>query len=380
MGIINIPQTDPRAGYLARREELDDAIARTLQGGRYILGAEVKAFEEEFARYTGTGHAVGVASGTDAISLALRACGIGPGDTVLTVSHTAVATVAAIELAGATPAFVDVDPVRYTMDPASLEEAIAVLEQTGARPRAVIVVHLYGQPADMETIAAIARRHGLLVVEDCAQAHGSMIGDVRVGSIGDIAAFSFYPTKNLGAFGDGGAVTTSDSDVAARLGELREYGWRERYVSAITGTNSRLDELHAAMLRVKLRYLDSDNARRRQIASRYDSLLNGSECVLPAQSPDTMHVYHQYVIRTRNRDDLRESLTAQGIGTLIHYPVPVHCQPAYRDRIGTVVPMTATERAAGEILSLPMFPELTDAQSDLVIEGVLAERNQSISL
>jgi dTDP-4-amino-4,6-dideoxygalactose transaminase len=380
MSIINIPQTDPKAGYLARREELDAAVARALQGGRYILGPEVKAFEEEFARYCGTSHAVGVASGTDAISLALRACGIGPGDTVLTVSHTAVATVAAIELAGATPAFVDVDPVRYTMDPASLEEAIAVLEQRGARPRAVIVVHLYGQPADMETIAAIARRHGLLVVEDCAQAHGGMIGDVRVGSIGDIAAFSFYPTKNLGAFGDGGAVTTSNSDVAARLGELREYGWRERYVSAVTGTNSRLDELHAAMLRVKLRYLDSDNGRRRQIASCYDALLNGSECVLPTQIDDTTHVYHQYVIRTYNRDNLRESLTAKGIGTLIHYPVPVHWQPAYRERIGTVVPMPATERAAGEILSLPMFPELTDAQCDRVVEGILAERSQSIIL
>ena len=293
-----IPQTDPRANYLAHKDEIDAAIAAVLAGGRYILGEQVAAFEREFAAYLGAGstegatHAIGVGSGTDALHLALRACGIGPGDRVFTVSHTAVATVAAIELAGATPVLVDIDPATFTMDPNRLEEAVRRDEGGNSsnvkrhssivtRHSAIIPVHLYGHPADMAAILEIARRYDLWVIEDCAQAHGATIDGQKTGTFGDIAAFSFYPTKNLGALGDGGAVVTSDPALAEQTRLLREYGWRERYVSAIPGLNSRLDELQAAILRVKLRYLDAENARRRALAAEYDRLLADSSVRTP---------------------------------------------------------------------------------------------------
>ena len=366
---------DPRANYLAHREEIDSAISGVLEGGRYILGPEVAAFEREFAEYVGVRHAVGVGSGTEALHLALLACGIGPGDTVATVSHTAVATVAAIELAGATPLLVDIEPRTFTMDPERLEEAIAAQRATSpsASVRAVIPVHLYGHPADLTAILAVARRHGLRVIEDCAQAHGASWNGRRVGAHGDIAAFSFYPTKNLAALGDGGAVVTDDPALAERVRLLREYGWRERYVSDFAGTNSRLDELQAAVLRVKLRHLEAENARRRAIAAMYDQALAGSSVAPPRARTEGRHVYHQYVVRSPRRDGLIEEFGGRGTRLLIHYPQPVHLQPAYRTR-ARLAPggLPHTEQVCREIVSLPMHPHLTDSQARTVTEWILS--------
>jgi dTDP-4-amino-4,6-dideoxygalactose transaminase len=350
-----IPQCDPRANYMAHKPEIDAAMARVLDRGRYILGQEVSAFEREFAAYVGTGHAIGVASGTDAVQLALRACRAGPGDGVLTVSHTAVATVAAVELTGAVPVLVDIDAATFTIDCNALEDAVR--RGWGVPLKAIVAVHLYGHPADMPAILTIAERNGLAVIEDCAQAHGASIGGKQIGAWGDAAAFSFYPTKNLGALGDGGAVAINDPSLAARVRSLREYGWRDRYVSDEPGLNSRLDELQAAILRIKLRYLDGENARRRALAAVYEEILAGTEIGLPQCAAGAVHVYHQYVIRTRGRDELRARLDAQGVGTAIHYPVPVHMQPAYRGRVRCGA-LDRTEAAVREILSLPMYPEL----------------------
>jgi dTDP-4-amino-4,6-dideoxygalactose transaminase len=359
---LRVPQVDLRAGYLELKPELDAALAQALDSGWYILGAEVGGFEAEFATFIGVPHAIGVANGTDAVALALRGLGIGPGDRVATVSHTAVATVAAIESLGAAPVLVDIDPQRYTMDTASLERALA------AQPvRAVVAVHLYGQAADLHGIARLARDAGAVLVEDCAQAHGATLDGRRLGSLGDAAAFSLYPTKNLGALGDGGIVTTPDAAVAERIRALRQYGWRERYVSDIAGTNSRLDELQAAMLRVKLRCLDADNARRAAVAGRYDRALAGTALAAPARIDGCGHVFHQYVVRCPDRAAVQARLKAAGIGTNIHYPVPIHRQPAYAARV-PLAPggLPHTERAAREVLSLPMFPQLDDAQVDAV--------------
>jgi dTDP-4-amino-4,6-dideoxygalactose transaminase len=297
----------------------------------------------------------------------LRALGVGPGDEVITVSHTAVATVAAIELCGATPVLVDVDPRGFTMLPGQIEEVLS------PKTRAVIAVHLYGRPAELDRIIAVARRHGIRVVEDCAQAHGARYGGKRTGWFGDIAAFSFYPTKNLGALGDGGLVATNDPALAENVKLVREYGWKDRYVSAIAGFNSRLDELQAALLRVKLRYLDVENERRRAIAARYAELL-GDERIMVPESPSAQpgHVYHQYVVQIPDRDRAREALNQRGIHTLIHYPVPVHRQPAYAGRVRCATSMGNTERMAGAILSLPMYAELTDDQVDRIAREVLA--------
>ena len=374
-----IPPTDPRANYRAHRAEIDAAIATTLESARYILGEQVAAFEREFASYLGSRHAIGVGSGTDALHLALRACGMGPGLPVFTVAHTAVATVAAVELCGATPVLVDISPTDFTMDPQRLEDtvrrALAERDRPGQAPDApfcgaVIPVHLYGQPADMAAVLAVARRFDLAVVEDCAQSHGAADHGRMTGAIGDIAAFSYYPTKNLGALGDGGAVVTGDGDLATRVRLLREYGWRERYVSDIPGVNSRLDELQAAILRVKLRHLDAENARRRSIAAEYDRLLAGSGLALPRVRPGATHVYHQYVVRTAGRDDLQAHLRTRAIGALVHYPVPVHLQPAYAGRLPGSEALPETEAAARQVLSLPMFAELTDEQVRITAAAV----------
>jgi dTDP-4-amino-4,6-dideoxygalactose transaminase len=359
-----IPQSSPGAGYQARRAEIDDAVRRVMESGWYILGEEVTAFESEFAAYLGAGMVAGVASGTDAVELALRACGVGEGDAVFTVSHTAVATVAAIERCGAVPVLVDITPDTYTLDPERLEAAVerATREpERFGRPRAIVVVHLYGQMAEMRAIMPIAERHGLLVVEDCAQAHGARLGGRLAGSWGAAASFSFYPTKNLGALGDGGAVSSSDPGLGERVRLLRQYGWRERYISDVPGMNSRLDELQAAILRVKLRHLDEENARRRDVARRYDEALAEGGLAPPVAIPGAEHVYHQYVVRTPERDALRRFLAEREIGTAIHYPVPVHLQPAYAGRLPLPEPLTVTETVAAEVLSLPMFPELADA-------------------
>jgi dTDP-4-amino-4,6-dideoxygalactose transaminase len=349
---FDIPQNSPYANVLAHKAEIEAAMTRVLASGSYILGEEVAAFEREFAGYVGASHAIGVASGTDAIQLALRALGVGAGDAVATVSHTAVATVAAIELAGATPVLVDIDPGTFTMNAACLDRAM------NRRVKAIVPVHLYGHPADLAAILSIAERHGAVVVEDCAQSHGATLGGRATGTAGRAGAFSLYPTKNLGALGDGGVVVTSDAAVAARIRALREYGWRERYVSSEAGLNSRLDEMQAAILRVKLGYLDAENARRREIALWYNQSLAGLPLTLPAVSKGATHVFHQYVVRTPVRDALREHLKQSSIGALVHYPVPVHLQPAYRDRVILAGTLEASEAAAREVLSLPMFPEL----------------------
>ena len=356
----------PIAEYRAHEKEILAAMKRVADSGHYILGPEVTAFEKEFAAELGAAHAIGVANGTDALVLALRALGIGAGDTVITVSHTAVATVAAIELAGATPLLVDIEPNSFTLDVNKLADTMK--QNSSHKIKAVIPVHLYGHPADMNAILEIARQHDLRVVEDCAQAHGATIGGQCVGTFGDAAEFSFYPTKNLGAIGDGGAVVCNDSQVAQRVRELRQYGWRERYISATAGMNSRLDELQAAILRVKLPHLKRDNARRRALAACWSSRFSLSpdtlkrELQLPSVRAGCEHVFHQYVIRSPRRDALAEFLKARGVPTAIHYPQPVHTQPAYAGRIAIGVGgLAESERACREVLSLPMHAYLTDA-------------------
>jgi dTDP-4-amino-4,6-dideoxygalactose transaminase len=361
-----IPCSNPHAQYLSQKAAIDAAVSRVLASGRYILGPEVQAFEEEFAAYVGASFGIGVGSGTEALHLALAACGLRRGDEVITVSHTAVATVAAIEMAGGTPVFVDIDPARYTLDPDRLEKAVT--EKT----RAIVPVHLYGQPAELDAVREVARRRGLRVIEDCAQAHGALYRGKRVGTFGDMACFSFYPTKNLGAIGDGGMVVTGDPELASRARLLREYGWAERNVSGTPGWNTRLDELQAAVLRVKLGALDGQNARRRRLAQYYSEALDGTGLVLPEPAEDTDHVYHLYVVRSGRRDRLLDFLRGRGIHTLVHYPIPVHLQPAYRGRIGGSGGLEETERAAREVLSLPMYPELTEAEAGRVVEALRA--------
>jgi len=339
--------------YQTHKTEIDTAITRVLDSGRYILGEEVRSFEKEFARYIGVRYGIGVGSGTDAITLALRACGIGTGDEVITVSHTAVATVAAIELCGATPVLVDISPETYTLDPDQIRQAAT------QKTKAIIPVHLYGHPADMDRIVPLAHDLDLFVIEDCAQSHGALFHDKKTGSLGDISAFSFYPTKNLGAIGDGGMVLTDDPDLANRVSLLRQYGWKEKAISTVSGMNSRLDEIQAAILRVKLRYLDNDNIRRREIASIYQQSLQSKDLILPSEAQRSFHVYHQYVIRSPGRDSLKTYLAAHGVETLIHYPVPVHLQPAYKDRLdnGHIL---RTPTICNEILSLPMNPYMRE--------------------
>ena len=344
---MNIPPANPGAFVQAHRAELDAAIARVLDSGRYILGPEVEAFEREFAAHCGVPYAIGVANGTEALWLALKALGIGPGDEVITVSFTATATVAAIVETGARPVFVDVGDDDLTLDPDQLRAAIT------PRTKAIVPVHLYGQACRLDEIL----RHGLPVVEDAAQAHG-LPGIHR----GVLTAYSFYPTKNLGALGDAGAVVTRDPVLAGKLREQREYGWRDRYVSAVHGWNSRLDELQAAILRVRLRHLTADNARRAALAAQYTQELAGAPCRLPPHFPDRPSVWHQYVIRTPDRDRLREHLAAAGIGAAIHYPVPVHRQPAYRQ----AMTLPVTDRASREVLSLPIGPELPGTELAII--------------
>lgn len=359
-----VPCSNPKAQFLSHKAAIEEALVRVLDKGWYILGEEVSAFEAEFAKYIGTTHAIGVGSGTEALHVALAACGVGHGDEVITVSHTAVATVAAIELCGATPVLVDIRPDCFTIDAQRLEAAIT------PRTKAVVPVHLYGHPADMGAIQSIAARHGLSVIEDCAQAHGARYQGKRVGTFGDAACFSFYPTKNLGAIGDGGAVVTNKPELAQRVHSIREYGWIDRYVSTIPGWNSRLDEIQAAILRVKLRTLDEANGKRAQIAARYSEALRDCGLVLPTVRDDVSHVYHLYVVRTEGRDILRARLSEKGIGTLIQYPVPIHLQPAYKGRVHTGDGLPETERAAREVLSLPMYPELSPQEQETVINAV----------
>lgn len=360
-----IPQVNPGAAYLALKDEIDSAFQRAVESGWYILGKEVENFETEFASYIRVSYGVGVASGTDAIEIALRCCDTGPGDLVFTVSHTAVATVAAIGRCGAKPVFVDIDPKTFTMDPGSLEDTILSIISgrlsVSGRPKAVIPVHLYGHPADMKAILDISQKFGLYVIEDCAQAHGAELNGKRLGSFGDLAAFSFYPTKNLGAMGDGGIVVTNSQQFQHKLMALRQYGWVDRYVSSVPGINSRLDELQAAILCVKLKHLDSDNERRKNIAQRYTKEIANTPFCFIEPADNVEHVYHQYVIMTSHRESLMDHLKRHSIGSAIHYPLPVHLQPAYKDNaiIGEGG-LPATEKVYRKILSLPMYPQMTE--------------------
>jgi dTDP-4-amino-4,6-dideoxygalactose transaminase len=352
----------PSAQYQAHAPAIDAAIRRVLNNPIYIMGEEVRGFEEEFARFVGVEHAVGVANGTDALQLALRAYDIGPGDEVITTAHTAVATIAAIDMTGATPRFVDILPDSYGLDPDQVARAI------GPRTKAILPVHIYGHPVEMGPLVELAERKGVVLIEDCAQAHGARWQGRLVGSIGQIGCFSCYPTKNLGAIGDAGIVTTHDANIAEKLRLLRQYGWRHGQVSEIPGYNSRLDELQAAILRVKLPLLEATNAARRRIAARYSEALSDLPLVLPSEAPGAQSVFHLCVLRAPQRDRMKAALAERGIIAGIHYPMPAHKHPAYVDRFPASLPVT--ERVAGEILSLPMYPELTDAQIERVIEGV----------
>jgi dTDP-4-amino-4,6-dideoxygalactose transaminase len=371
---VTILQSDPKAGYTEQQAELDGAVQRVLASGWYILGRETSAFEQEFARFLGAEHCVGVASGTDALVVALRACGVRPGDRVFTVSHTAVPTVAAIELAGAIPVLVDVDPRSFTMSPASLEAAIQECQRSrpAGAAKAVIAVHLYGHAANLTAIQTVSQQYGLVLIEDCAQCHGATWDGQMTGTWGRAAAFSFYPTKNLGALGDGGAVVTRDPAVAEQARLLREYGWRDRYLSEFAGMNSRLDEMQSAILRVKLQRLAAHNEARRALAHLYDRLLKGIDLELPAVAARAGHVYHQYVVRHARRDSLRAYLKEQGIGSLVHYPMPVHLQRAYQGRV-QIAPggLPESEAAARTVLSLPLYPQLPADQAGQVAEAVI---------
>jgi len=363
-----IPCADPKAGYMRQREEIRAAIDRVLERGQYILGPEVDAFEAAFAGYCGVGHAVGVNSGTDALTLALRAFDIGPGDEVITVSHTALATLAAILATGATPVLVDVEPGYWTLDPAALTASIS------PKTRAIVPVHLYGQPAEMNGILEVAASRGLVVIEDCAQAAGAEYRGRRVGSLGDAGCFSFYPTKNLGAIGDGGAVVTRHAAVADRLRRLRQYGWNDRRETVEPGLNSRLGEIQAAILNVKLRTLDRDNAVRRELAVRYDGALAVLPMLRPSDRPGSSHVYHLYVVACEPREPLRVRLAAHQVLTGVHYPVPGHRHDGYAGRCRVANSgLSVTEALAGCVLSLPMFPEMTSDQIDLVTQVLTRE-------
>lgn len=349
---------------LALRAELDRAIDAVVASGRYILGENVARFEAEFAAWCGVAHGIGVASGTDALELALRALRIGPGDEVITVANAGAPTICAILASGASPILVDIDPSTYTMDPVRLEERLST------RTRALVPVHLYGQCADMQSIGEIAHRRGLHVVEDCAQAHGATFDGRRAGSLGTVSCFSFYPTKNLGALGDGGMVLTDEPGIAQAVRELRMYGERESRHSERSGRNSRLDEIQAAVLLVKLRYLERWNERRRILAAAYSAGLAGSGVRTPAEAKGRMHVYHLYVVRTAGRDELRRRLSEAGIGSMVHYERPVHHHAAWPDLLAQAAWLPETERAAAEVLSLPLYPDMTDDELESVIHTV----------
>lgn len=366
MALPDIPSADPRAGYLALKTEIDAAIADVLSQACYSLGPVVERFEAAFAAYCGVEHGIGVNSGTDAIHLALRGLGIGRGDEVITVSHTFVATVSAVEMAGAQPVLVDVDPAYWTIDPAAVAAAIT------PRTKAVIAVHLYGQPADLNALQEVCTRHGLALIEDCAQAHGASWNGKPVGSFGSASCFSFYPTKNIGTVGDGGMIVCSDAALAERLRALRQYGWERPQYSVVPGWNSRLGPLQAGILQAKLTHLDSVVERRRAIAGDYLAALEGLPLALPRERNLSRHAYHLFVVRTEGpgrRNALVAHLSRLGIAAGVHYRTPVHQQPAYADRL-PAADLALTEELSSSILSLPMYPELTDAQSCRVAAAV----------
>ena len=356
--------------YRAIEDEILAATRKVYEGGRFILGEEVSAFEEEFAAYCGVRYAVAVGSGTDALRLAMEAAGIGERDEVVTVAHSFVASALAISFTGAKPLLVDVDPETYTMDPEGLERLLKRRTRLKKRVKAILPIHLYGHPAEMKDLVEIANRNDLILIEDACQAHGSEYGGKKTGSFGALGCFSFYPTKNLGAYGDGGAVVTDDRDLADKVRLLRCYGEKQKYHHLLKGTNSRLDEVQAAILRVKLRYLDRWNEVRRKKARAYDTLLSSLPVIRPIEKEHARHIYHLYVVRTRKRDRLQAFLKGRGIDTLIHYPIPIHLQKAYQQLGYRRGDLPWTERCSREILSLPFFPEMTEAEMEEVADGI----------
>jgi dTDP-4-amino-4,6-dideoxygalactose transaminase len=355
---------DFKSQYHLIKEEIDDAVSKVLESGWYILGENVSAFEREFADYCGAQFAVSVGNGLEALQLALLSCSVGEGDEVLTVANTAVATVLAISLTGAKPVFVDVDPETFGIDVSKIEKKIT------NRTKAILPVHLFGHPVDMDPVREIAERNNLLIIEDACHAHGAEYKGKRAGTLGHVGCFSFYPTKNLGGYGDGGAIVTNEKEIAAKVSSLRNYGQETRYEHALRGINSRLDELQAAILRIKLKHLDEWNENRRRNARLYDELLQGTNVICPKEKDYARHVYHLYVIRSKKRDQLQRFLEAKGITTLIHYPIPVHLQKAYEDLGVCSGALPVTENLADEILSLPIFPELEKPQIEEVTGSI----------
>jgi len=359
---MTIPMLDLKAEYALFREELLRRLSETLDSTQFILGPNVQALEKELAACVGAPHAVGCASGTDALHLALRALGIGPGDEVITSPFTFIGTSEAISYTGATPVFVDIDAATFNIDPAQIEKAVT------SRTKAVMPVHLYGQAADLDPIVEICKRRGLRLIEDCAQSIGASYRGRMTGSFGEFGCFSFYPSKNLGAFGDGGMVTTNNEAMAAEVRVYRNHGSRERYHHHVIGYNSRLDEMQAVILRVKLQYLDEFNGRRRKIAHAYNERLAGVVAT-PVEAPNSVHVYHQYTVRSPRRNDIQKALGAAGIGSMIYYPVPLHQQEVYAD-LCKGVSLPISEAVAREVISLPIFPQMTTDQVDRVCDVV----------
>lgn len=361
---MNIPFFDPKRQYASIKSEINNAIQSVFEKGQFILGENVSKFEQEFANYCGAKFAVGVGSGTEALHLSLVACEVKPEDEVITVPNTAVPTVSAISFANATPILVDIEPETYTINVNKIEEKIT------KKTKAIIPVHLYGHPVDMEPILGISKKYGIKLIEDACQSHGSLYKNKKTGSIGDIGCFSFYPTKNLGCYGDGGMVITNNEELYNKIKMLRNYGETKRYFHITKGFNSRLDEIQAAILRIKLKWLDKWNTRRREIASMYTQGIKNNKVIAPIEKPYTQHNYHLYVIRTKERDKLQKYLADKGINTLIHYPVPIHLQEAYKDLHIQRGTLPIAEQTSNEILSLPIFPELTPHEINWIIDSI----------
>jgi len=355
---------NPSAQFHSYKNKIELAVLKVLRGNQYILGKEVSSLEKEFADYLNIKSVIGVANGTDAIEIALRALNIGQGDEVITVSHTAVATVAAIEATGAKPVLIDVDKNFFTLDVSKLNKAI------NPNTKAIIAVHLYGQSVDLDKISAFCKLNKVFLIEDVSQAHGGLWNEKKLGTFGIISCFSCYPTKNLGALGDAGLIATNNILLSKKIHKLREYGWKNRYISEIKGRNSRLDEIQAAILRIKLKYLDKDNLKRKKIASIYIEGIKNSHIILPSVREKADPVFHLFVIRTKFRDQLKKHLEKNGISTGIHYPVPIHLQKAYKNKIKIPADLKVTELLAKEVLSLPIFPELKISDVKKVISVI----------
>jgi dTDP-4-amino-4,6-dideoxygalactose transaminase len=367
---MKIPPIDLGTEYLSLKKEINEAVEKVFRSGNFILGEEVKLFEEEFARYCRVKYAVGVNSGTDALFLGCLSLDIGRGDEVIMPAFTYIATALAVSFTGAKPVFVDINPVTYNIDVTKIEEAIT------KRTKAILPVHLYGQPADMEPLLKIARRYNLKVIEDCAQAHGAEYQGKRVGGFGDVGCFSFYPTKNLGAYGDGGMVVTNNNKIYKRLLMLRDYGRKSRYEHIIKGYNSRLDTIQAAILSIKLKYLDKWNTERREKARIYNRLLKDMDGIItPTEANYAKHIYHIYAVRVKNRDAIYDALRQKGIGVLIHYPIPLHLQRAYRELSYKRGDFPVAERVSKEVLSLPIHPNLSKREIEFVVKQLKGMRS-----